>query len=146
MDKYRPVAHPDWLPEALEHMGSLCRIEKDGRMPDSIRFMMLENAADRIMRACFKSRWAMLWYLFVAALQNERSRVHGAVYRFWRYKVQGKSPDADWHAMISMVCPRCKDRCEIPRVGEDLFQCSGCKAKLDEYELVMGQPEDEDDE
>lgn len=129
MLKYRPIAHPDWLPEALSHMASLCRIEKDGHMPESIRFMMLENAADRILRACFSSRWSMLWYLFLGALQNEQSRIYGACFRFWRYKVQGKSAAEDWHRMMSSLCPRCKERHEIPRISEDLFRCKGCKSE-----------------
>jgi ribosomal protein L37AE/L43A len=126
-------------------MESLCRIEKDGRMPGSIRFMMLENAADRIMRACFKNRWSMVWYLFLQALRSERERVSGSCYRFWRYKIQGRSPDADWHQMMTQMCPRCNERHEMAKLSEELYQCSGCSAQMDEGELIMAQPEDEDE-
>lgn len=113
VNKYRTIPHPSALPDALEHMASLCQIEKLGRMPGSIRFMMLENAADRIMRCCFRNRWTMLWYVFLQALRSERERAHGILYRFWRYKIQGKSLGADWHEMMSSLCPRCKERHEI---------------------------------
>ena len=49
---------------------------------------------------------------------------------------------------MTSVCPRCSGRHEIPRIDKenDLYRCGGCFAVMDFGELVMAQPEDEDDE
>ena len=144
--KSRPIAHPDWLKEAMKDFKTTTRIYNKGILPDSIEFFMVTTPIHRMMRCCFRNQWALLWWTFCRALAHERERLSGMLYRFWRYRIQMKSQEADLHRILTSVCPRCNDRCEIPRVGEDSYKCDGCHAVMDFGELVMSQPEEDDDE
>ena len=89
----RKIAHPDWLPDALTHSQSVGRLYLAGTIPEILRHELLSNAADRVLRACYRSRWELVWVMFGKALRGERERIYGIIYRFWRYRVQMKSQD-----------------------------------------------------
>lgn len=145
MPKSRPIAHPDWLKQAMEDFKKTISLHERGILPKSIEFFMISTPIHRMMRCLFPNRWSMIWWMFCEALWHECERLHGFLYRFWRYRIKMKSQDEDFHRMMTSVCPHCQGRHEIPQVKQDLYRCDGCHAEMDFGELVMAQPEDEDE-
>ncbi len=146
MRKSRPITHPDWLKQAMDDFKKTTQLHERGILPGSIEFFMISTPIYRMMRCCFPNRWAVLWWVFCDAIGHERERLYGVLYRFWRYRVKMKSQDEDFHKMMTSLCPFCHERHEIPQIKEDVHKCEGCGAEMDFGELVMSQPEDEDDE
>lgn len=149
--KPRSIAHPEWLRSALRDFKSTERLYLNGTFPKVLEFPMMAVAIHRQLRSCFRSRWAMLWWLFIDALGFERERLHGVLYRFWRYRVKMKSQDSDMNKFLSQNCPQCHNRCTfsvpvVPQTDKHILQCDGCGALSDFEERYLAADDDEDDD
>ena len=136
MRKYRRIAHPDWLKNALNSFERTSKLYQSGILPGSIEFFMLTTPVWRLLRCCFPNRWDALWWVFKHCVKAEFEAVYGALYRFWRYRICLKSQDADMYEMTAQVCPRCRVKCEITKLEDDKYKCSSCGAVMDFGELV----------
>jgi hypothetical protein len=146
----RSIAHPDWLKTAMKDFESTQRNYARGVYPSSIEFFMLTTPIHRLLRCCFRNHWAMLWWLFVKALQSERERIGGILWRFWHYRILMESEDAALNEMLSQNCPKCGNRCTFstpdgPRSGDEELKCDGCGAISDFEERFAVAEDDEDD-
>ncbi|MDE2100025.1 MAG: hypothetical protein KGL39_22415 [Patescibacteria group bacterium] len=89
------VVKPDWLPGALDAMEKFCRLYRENRIPSSVVFFMVVTDCRRVLRAAYgsdlRAAWALLWY----ALKQVVRELPWVVVRFWKYRVQMKSPDRE---------------------------------------------------
>lgn len=145
MNLKRKIAHPGWLPDAMEHSASVGRLYLQGSIPGMLQHNLVSGAADRVLRACYRNRWELVWVMIEKALSNDWQRIRAFFWRFWRYRIQHKSEEADIRRILSDTCPHCKERHEMRKLGEDEYQCPGCGGKMDFCELADAQPEDEDE-
>ena len=139
----RHVAHPDWLDEGLRSITSTARLRHEKILPSVLEFPMVVTGVRHVLLACFGSNWAAVRFLAARAAHDSLEGLRGRLHRFWRYRIQMKSPEADWHDLVAQTCPRCKGRVEMKVLSEGVFQCPGCGGVCDEEDIVMGQPDEE---
>lgn len=143
MNLSQKISHPDWLPDAMRHADSVNRLYRSGAIPEVLQHTMVSNAADRIIRACYPTRWSLVRLMIVQAIKGDTERIHGILYRFWRYRIQMKSQAADIHRMMTQMCPACSERHTFTKWSEDCFECNGCGQKLD-FAALHAVEEEED--
>ncbi len=143
MNLKRRIARPALLPDAMAHSESVNRLYRNGLVPEILKHQLVAGAAERILRACYRSRWEMVWAFFLSALRGTHERFYGILWRFWRYRIQRKSQAEDIHRLMTDVCPACGKREEIQEIGEDEYLCPGCGHKMTFMELADVQPEEE---
>lgn len=141
----RKIAHPAQLPAALKNTESVSRLYLGGLIPDVLKCELLVGSADRVLRACYRNRWEIAWVMLRKAVRSERERIHGILWRFWRYQIQMKSQAEDLRLLMTEVCPHCRERHEIREISDGRYQCPGCSETMDFCELAAAQPEGEDD-
>lgn len=145
-DTGKSIAHPEWVDSALEDIAKFRRIRALPHFPKSLDYPMFTTDVARLAKCAWPSLYHAAWWFLCRAIGSTKERIHGTIYRFWRYRIQMKSQDRDWREMMSYLCLKCTVMSPFTETGDDQFTCESCGWVTDFSGICEMTAGDDDDE
>ena len=90
----KPIAHPEWMTNALDSIGTTARLYKQGRIPKSIERYMISIPAMRILKGVYGCRYgSVLWAVLLWAVHGWWTNAGTRIFQFWHFTVLRKTSE-----------------------------------------------------